>query len=131
MIVLCACQPTNKFAKDTQNINRYLSSTLGTQLRKDGTTYFFVSDQCCHSCFNSVVNARLTDAKSVLVLGLGNAHHIGQIATHKNVLIDTTGNISRLVYANSNIGIVKTKNGEVTEILYPEPINIMTVLSNL
>lgn len=111
LILAASCKEKDK---DTLLLETYLKKQFNVEIAKDNSTYVLVADQACSSCAKYVFEY----AKSPI------DHYIfilpkpedGYNYDHKNVLIDSSGNLGRLKFHKGNVCTIKTQDGVIKEV---------------
>ncbi len=133
MFIICSAlilfYGCNKKAPESESqlFADYLKQNFGRSVKMDDSVkYVLVSDNCCHSCIESVLDNMPGKKNCVIILGKNNAlKYRMKCRKSSNILIDSTGDVSRIKYCKDNVAFVDVVRSEICGIAAPEPNEIL------
>lgn len=124
LIVVASCKQKDK---DTLLLETYLKKQFNTGIAKDNSTYVLVSDQACSGCAKYVFeHAKSPPDHYIFILPKPENDYKYE---HKNVLIDSSGNLGRLKFHKGNVCTIQTKNGIITMVKVYEPSEVINLFN--
>lgn len=137
MPLLLSCS-RSKYEKQTKLFNEYLSVTHHSSIPEELYNYLLIPLEGCAGCIHGVLqkltkNETPLDNITIIISysGKTSLYNLTGIKGKKNILIDSTGRLSRIGITKVNFAFIETKNNRINNISYFTSVNLDSLYTRL